>query len=107
MSLNQKIINLLTICRRAGKTVIGFDAVCAEMKLNKVFCVLLAADVSPKTKKEIDFYCGKSGICAVITPINKEEYGKYLGKQAAVIAVCDKGFADKFLSMISQEESME
>ena len=63
MSLNQKIINLLTICRRAGKTVIGFDAVCAQMKLNKVFCVLLAADVSPKTKKEIDHSSPKRIVC--------------------------------------------
>ena len=107
MNLNQKIINLLTICTRAGKTVIGFDAVCAELKLKKVFCVLLASDISPKTKKEIDFYCEKAGVNALMTPIEKEEYGKYLGKQAAVIAVCDKGFADKFRSIVSQEEILK
>ncbi|CDF01040.1 MAG: ribosomal L7Ae/L30e/S12e/Gadd45 family protein [Ruminococcus sp.] len=104
MSLQQKIINLLTICRRAGKTVIGFDAVCGEIKNGNVFCVLTASDISAKTKKEVEFYCGKSAVPIAETPISKEAYGLYLGKQTAVTAICDKGFADKFISIINEEK---
>ncbi len=104
MSLQQKqkIINLLTICIKAGKTVKGFDSVCEAMKNKSVSCVLTAADISPKSLKETAFMCGKYSTVHLETELTKEEIGQFAGKQTAVIAVCDKGFADKFISLCSE-----
>lgn len=95
----QKIINLLTICIKAGKTVKGFDSVCSAIKENTVRCVMTASDISDKTLKEISFVCGKYNIPIVAAELTKEEFALYTGKQTAVFAVCDTGFADGFLKI--------
>ncbi len=95
----QKTINLLTICIKAGKTVKGFDSVCGELSKNKIYCVICACDASDKTVKEVEFMCCKYNASAVRTDISKEEFGKFFGKQTAVIGICDKGFADGFIKL--------
>lgn len=100
----QKIINLLTICIKAGKTVRGYDSVCEALKNKLVCCVLTAADVSAKTLKETAFMCSKYSVPVIETSISKEEISGFTGRQTAVIAVCDKGFADRFI-MISGEKT--
>ena len=92
----QKTSDLLTICNKAGKTIKGFDSVCDAVKNGKAFCVLTAADASAKTVKETAFICGKYDVPVISTELTKDELAKYCGKQTAVIAVADKGFADGF-----------
>lgn len=104
MNSQQKIINLLTVCIKAGKVVKGFDSVCGEIKKGNVSCVMTAADISPKSLKETAFICGKFGVKLLETPLTKETIGLISGKQAAVIAVCDPGFARKFVQL-SMENS--
>lgn len=96
MNSQQKIINLLTICRRAGKTVTGFDAVSDAVKNKKAFCVMTASDISNNTLKEISFICKKYNVQIISAGLEKEELRNYLGKNTAVIAVCEKGFATRF-----------
>lgn len=92
----RKTVNLLTICIKAGKTVIGFDSVCSELKNGRIYFVLCACDASEKTVKEIMFMCGKYNAPFAETDITKEETERFFGKQTAVIGICDKGFADGF-----------
>lgn len=99
MNSRQKIINLLTICAKAGKVIKGYDSVCEAMKAGNVCCVMTAADISAKTLKETSFMCSKYSVKLIKTDLSKEETGRFLGKQTAVIAVCDKGFADKFAEL--------
>ncbi|MDE5770048.1 MAG: ribosomal L7Ae/L30e/S12e/Gadd45 family protein [Ruminococcus sp.] len=98
---SKKTANLLTICLKAGKTVKGFDSVCDALKNGSVFCVLTASDASEKTVKEISFVCGKHSVPLFRTELTKEEMGILCGKITAVIAVCDKGFADGFSKIVS------
>jgi ribosomal protein L7Ae-like RNA K-turn-binding protein len=98
MSLDpkQKTADLLTICNKAGKTIKGFDSVCEAVKNGKAFCVLTAKDASSKTLKEISFISSRYGVTVISTELEKEELGRLCGKQTAVAAVADKGFADGF-----------
>ena len=45
----------LTMCRKAGKLLLGFDAVKEAAKQGSVKLFLLSADASAKTEKEIRF----------------------------------------------------
>lgn len=101
MSLQQKqkIINLLTVCIKAGKTVRGYDSVCGAMKEGSAYCVLTASDISDKTLKETAFMCGKYNVPLVRTSLTKEDYGRFAGRPTAVTAVCDKGFAEKLAEL--------
>ena len=48
----------LTMCRKAGKLLLGFDAVKEAAQQKQVKLFLLAADASAKTEKEIRFFAG-------------------------------------------------
>lgn len=95
----QKTADLLTICIKAGRAVKGFDSSKEAVESGKVFAVLTAADASEKTVKEIRFVCGKYNIPVIETELEKAEIGRYCGKETAVLAICDKGFAGGFLKI--------
>jgi len=92
----RKTSDLLSICIKAGKTVKGFDSVSESIKKGNVSAVLTACDASEKTVKEINFICGKYEVPVFSTELSKAEIGHYCGKDTAVIAVCDSGFAKGF-----------
>lgn len=92
----RKTADLLTICLKAGKAVKGFDSAKESVLNGNAHCVLTACDVSPKTLKEVHFMCGKNSVPVIVTELAKAEIGVLCGKEIAVIAVCDKGFAEGF-----------
>lgn len=93
MYCEKKFWNLLTICRKANKLVFGF-ALSKEAVMNgRAYCLLIASDVSDKTKKESRYYCDMAGIYIDILPFTIQEMSVELGRKAGVIAVCDEGFA--------------
>lgn len=96
---SKKTANLLTICMKAGKTVKGFDSACDAVKNGNAYCILTASDASEKTVKEAGFICGKYSVPLIRTELSKNEIGQLCGKVTAVIAVCDKGFADGFIKI--------
>lgn len=87
------ILGTLGLCRRAGKTIFGFDAVIDEVKSpkGKAYGVIMAKDLSEKTKKEVLFYCGKYNVPAETVNVTLEEISGVMGKRTGVIAILDKG----------------
>ena len=98
----EKVISLLTMCRRAGKLLLGFDAVKDAGVRGQLSVILLAADVSPRTEKEIRFSCGKIPIRK--TAASMDAYAMYFRKRTAVLGVTDAGFAGKLLTMLPAED---
>ena len=96
----QKTFNLLGICIKAGKAVMGFDIACEAVQKGKAACILTASDASAKTVKEAEFTGGKYNVPVYHTALDKNDIGKLCGKATAVIAVTDKGFADGFRKII-------
>ena len=86
-------LGTLGLCRRAGKLVIGFDAVVGEVKApgTRVSGVLLASDLSDKTKKEVRYECGRAQVKVTEIPETLDELKTITGKRAGVIAVLDDG----------------
>ncbi|MBO6301116.1 MAG: ribosomal L7Ae/L30e/S12e/Gadd45 family protein [Ruminiclostridium sp.] len=91
------------LCRRAGKLVLGFDAVVAEIKSPKktVSGVLLASDLSEKTKKEVRYECEKAGTAVDEIPETLDELKRITGKRAGVIAVLDDGLYSSAIKTIT------
>lgn len=92
----RKTNNLLSVCIKAGKAVKGFDSAKDAVTEGKAFAVLAASDSSEKTVKEIRFVCQKYNVPVLMTELEKAEIGKLTGKDTAIVAVCDKGFAEGF-----------
>lgn len=101
MSLEKKrkTADLLSVCIKAGRMVKGFDSAKESVESGKAFAVLTASDASAKTVKEIRFVCGKYGIPVIETELAKSDIARFCGKETAVVAICDKGFADGFIKI--------
>jgi ribosomal protein L7Ae-like RNA K-turn-binding protein len=96
MSFQNKILNLLTVCRKSGKLIIGFDPVKEKLLEHKVECVLVSKDVSAKTLKEVHFFCSKENVNIINLETSTEEFEQVFKRKVAVMAVLDKGFAKRF-----------
>ncbi len=96
----KKTSDLLGICLRAGKAVKGFDSACESVKDGKAACILTACDASAKTVKEAEFIGEKYSVPVYGTALAKTELGRLCGKETAIIAVTDKGFAEGFRKII-------
>lgn len=87
-----KIYGMLSIARKAGKLVFGYDMTVSLIKGNNnaEILVVLASDTSEKTKKNIIFECDKYGR-KYIEYGEKLVYGKILNKkEVGILTITDK-----------------
>ena len=97
--MQNKVLNLLGIARRAGHITIGFDAVKTLLVSGHAQVILLAADCSAKTEKELR-YAAQASPCPIqVIDADKATLAHALGlqKPVAVAATDDRGFAAAML----------
>ncbi len=106
--MNDRLLSFLGICRRAGKLLIGNDPVRDAIETDKALLVIMAQDISKSTEKKISLSVQAKGNVPCYT-INRlrDELSFSLGKACAVLAVTDKGFADKLTEIILAEQKKE
>lgn len=105
--MNDRILSLLGLCRRAGKVTIGNDAVIDMVTKQKAKLVIMAKDLSKNTAKGVLVSAHMSNVKALTINRTKDELSAALGKFCAVVSVNDGGFANKFETLISQENQQE
>ena len=89
----EKLLGAVGICRKAGKLVIGTDAVCEALAANrKPRAVFAASDVSGNTAKRLRDRCGYYGVELWVFPVTGEELARAVGKtgKCAAGAVTDE-----------------
>lgn len=87
-----KLYNALSLCRRAGKLAMGFDPVADNVNKGKARLVLLAGDLSPKTKKRVETFC--QGLVPLHTmPLTQADLEPIARKPVGVYAVLDENLA--------------
>lgn len=86
-------LGTLGLCRRAGKLLYGFDSVTEEVKnpSTKVAGVIVADDLSEKSKKEVRFICEKFSVPVCEPKATMAEIKQIMGKQTGILAVLDEG----------------
>lgn len=100
--MNDKILALLGFAAKANKLSYGFDAVCATLSQNKSELVLIANDISEKSKKEILFFADKFKTSAtVLKNYNMETVSHAVGKKCGIISVNDTSFSKGLISAIN------
>ncbi len=100
--MNDKALNFMGLCRRAGKMKIGCDTVIESIQSGNSHLVLLAKDISENTKKKIiSAISAESGNGYEIVNYSKDELSFALGKTCAVLSVEDEGFAKKLRELIT------
>ena len=97
-----RLTAVMTMCRRAGKLLLGFDAVKEAAQGKTAKLILLASDVSEKTEKEIRFYAGAAPVRKL--PLDMDMLKCFFRKRTGVFGVCEDGFAAKLLSLLPESE---
>lgn len=93
MAQNNKLISLIGIATKAGKTVSGEFMTENAVKQNKAYLVIVAGDASDNTKKKFRNMCEFYHVPIIIFS-EKESLGHAMGKEIrASLAVLDEGFA--------------
>lgn len=98
---NKKIFSLLGFAAKAGKLSYGFEATLSAVKSKKSRLVVIADDISLKSRKEITFFADKKDIkCITLEGIDIKAVSDAVGRKCGIISVNDSGFADAFAAYI-------
>ena len=94
------LFQAVSLCRKAGKLTLGYDACCDAAFYGKAWLILAASDISPKTLEKLK---GKVGdLVEVYTmPLTQERLLPVSRKTTAVYAVTDRGLARLILQKLS------
>ena len=90
-----KLLSFLGIARRAGKLALGNDPVLEAIRKGQAELLLAAADLSPRTKKNILAAAEKEKIPFLQTDILMDGFAAAIGKRVGILSVNDAGFANK------------
>lgn len=105
--MNQnKILSLISLATKAGKTASGEFCTEKEVKTGRAALVIVAADASDNTKKKFqnmcDFY--EVPICFYK---DKDTLGHAMGKEfRASLAILDEGFAKGIMKQLKTQEGI-
>lgn len=101
--MNDRILSLLGICRRAGKLIIGAEPSIDSIQKHKARLIIFASDFSKGSAKPVLAAAHEGGVKTLTLKRTKEEVSVSVGKLCGVAAIEDKGFADKLNTLIENE----
>ena len=92
--MDNKILTLLGFASKAGKLSFGFNASTESLKSKKSRLIIIGADISSKTKKEIHFVADKGAIQIIeLENINQTTLSNAVGRSCGIVSVNDSSFA--------------
>lgn len=102
---NNKILSLIGLATKAGKTVSGEFSTEKSVKTGKGFLVVVAEDASENTKKKFRNMCEYYEV-PVYFLSDKEGLGKAMGKEfRASLAIQDANFAAAVVKELEKEKA--
>ena len=87
------IVFALSLCRKAGALVTGFDAVKDSVFKGSAQLVLCAGDLSEGTRRRVGFFCGEEDVPLVLLNEPQTALAPICKKPAGVFAVTDPELA--------------
>lgn len=100
--MNERLLSFLGIARRAGRLSLGYDSTVEAMTKGSSCLVLLAADLSERTKHSINTAAQGTNTPLIETNIPMEQLGAAVGKATGIISVNDSGFARKLNALCKE-----
>ncbi len=105
--MNDKILTLLGFAAKANKLSYGFDSVCTSLSKSKSNLVLIAKDISQKSKKEVIFFANKYNTQVIVLYDHDiSTISHAVGKKCGIISVNDTSFSQGLLSAINARRNL-
>lgn len=101
--MNDALLRFMGLARRAGKLSLGSDPAAEALNKGSAQLILLAGDLSPRTAGGIESAAKEKGVAVVKTGVTMDEISMAIGKRAGVVAVNDRGFAEKLTALCADE----
>lgn len=100
-----KLLSAVSLCRKAGRLVTGFDAVKESTAKGEACLVFCAGDLSANTRKRVDRFCEQFGTQAKTALHTQDALAQVCTKRSGVFAVTDPGLAKLVKSQLPAEEN--
>ena len=102
---NNKVLSLIGLATKAGKTVSGEFSTEKSVKTGKGFLALVADDASENTKKKFRNMCDYYKV-PIYFYEDKDTLGHAMGKEfRASLAILDEGFAKEIMKQMKTEDN--
>ena len=90
-------LRILGLAKKAGLLAIGTESVAEAARQGKAAAILSAIDASDRSKRQASRNAQDCGVAHIIVPYTKLELAAAIGRgEPGMIAILDKGLADKF-----------
>lgn len=100
--MNDTVINMLGIAKKAGFLEIGEDSVCTCARNGKAKLVLSACDASENSRRTAGHYAENGGAEYALLPYSKFDLSAVIGRGSpGMLAVTDIGIAASFMNKLS------
>lgn len=100
--MTEKALGLLGLMRKANAVLIGEEDTGKAAKEHMAKLLILASDSSENARKRAFEYTGCCKAPLITAPFTKAEISDSVGKHGcSMLAVCDIGFADAFMKILS------
>lgn len=101
-----KVLSMIGLATKAGKTVSGEFSTEKAVKSYKAFLVIISEDASKNTTKKFRNMCEFYEV-PILVYAGKEELGHAMGKgQRSSMAFLDEGFAKSVIEKVRAEEQL-
>ena len=91
--MNEKVLSLLGLARRAGRITCGFDSVCGSVNKRESCLLLISSDISEGTLSKLKKQTGDAEL--ITLDCGMEQIEAAIGKPVRIISVNDSGFAKR------------
>ncbi len=92
----QPFLSLLGLARRAGRLAMGHDAAGDAMQTGQGCLLILAGDLSPRTRRDMVRMAQETGTTLLDTSLSMEDIAQAVGRRTGILCTTDAGFAKKF-----------
>lgn len=98
--IEQQLLNLLGLAKRAGGLVTGNDTCMTTIRSRKGALAIVASDTGANAMKKYHDKCKSFDCPLIVVPLDKERLGHAVGKaQSAILVLTDRGFAQRIKEM--------
>lgn len=105
--MNDRLLSLLGIARRASMASFGHDASLESVLRRRAKLVLIAKDASLRLEREFQRAAGSTDIQVITLPYLMAEIAAATGMRAGVLTINDMGFANKIKTFCETDDKEE
>lgn len=103
--MNDSALNLLGLCRKAGKLSLGHDACKLALKAGNAALCIICCDASQRLNDEITSLAENAGVKIFDVTYSMLDIKNATSFKAAVFTIDDEGFAKTLIKKINENKS--